>query len=91
MRPSDGMEEIRITAPGPGTCPICATIHDERDPHDRDSLYYQNRFYKAHKRFPSWLDAMRHCTDMTKAVWVDKLNKRGITLEVPAKGGQDGQ
>ena len=79
MRPSDGMDEIRITAPVPGTCPVCATKHDERDPHE------------ANKRFPSWWDAMSHCTDMTKAVWVEKLKKRGIILETPAKGGQDGQ
>ena len=91
MRPSDGMDEIRITAPVPGTCPVCATKHDERNPHDRDSLYYQNQFFKANKRFPSWWDAMSHCTDMTKATWVEKLKKRGIVLEAPAKGGQDGQ
>lgn len=91
MRPSDSMDEIRITAPVPGTCPVCATKHDERDPHDRDSLYYQNQFFKANKRFPSWWDAMGHCTDMTKAVWAEKLKKRGIILEAPAKGGQDGQ
>lgn len=83
MRPDNGMEEIRITAPTPRTCPICAAKHDERDPHDRDSLFYQNQFYKAHRRFPSWWDAMGHCTETTKAAWVEKLKRRGIILEEP--------
>lgn len=85
---SDGMEEIRISAPGPGLCPICATKHDERDPHDRDSLYYQNQFRKKHKRFPTWADAMSHCTEMTKAVYREKLAKRGIAVEASAENEQ---
>ena len=91
MHPSDSMDEIKITAPVPGACPICATKHDAHDPHDRDSLYYQNQFFKANKRFPSWWDAMSHCTDMTKTVWVDKLKKHGIILEAREKDGRDGQ
>lgn len=91
MRPTDSMEEIKITAPGPGMCPVCATKHDERDPHDRDSLYYQNQFYKLHKRFPTWADAMSHCSAMTQAVWRDKLKKRGIVVEAPEDAVKDGQ
>lgn len=85
MRPSDGMEEIRITAPTPGTCLVCATKHDPRDPHDRDSLYYQNRFYKRHKRFPTWEDAMSHCDAATQAAFREKLKKRGIITETEIK------
>lgn len=82
MRPSDGMDEIRITAPVPGTCPVCATKHDAADPHDRNSLYYQNRFHKRHKRLPTWKDAMSHCSAMTQAVWIERLKARGISAEV---------
>lgn len=85
MRPSDGMEEIRITAPTPGTCPVCASRHDRRDPHDRDSLYYQNRFYKKHKRFPTWEDAMSHCDAATQAAFREKLKKQGIITETEVK------
>lgn len=81
-----GMEEIRVCAPVPGTCPECATKHDERDPHDPNSLYYQNRFFRQHGRLPTWTDAMQHCSPMTQAVWADKLKKCGIVVEVPADG-----
>lgn len=87
MRPTEGMDEIRITAPTPGTCPICATKHDKHEPHDKGSLYYQNWFYKKHGRFPTWEDAMDHCDEKVKAKCRKKLNRRGITLK-EANGGQ---
>lgn len=62
MPSSGSMDEIRITAPVPGTCPVCATKHDERDPHDRNSLYYQIRFYRRYGRFPTWIDATQKST-----------------------------
>lgn len=89
MRHTDGMEEVRITAPGPRMCPVCATLHDVGDPHDRDSLYYQNLFYKKHKRFPTWQDAMRHCSESEKRKWRKRLELRGVSLDAPA--GEDGE
>lgn len=83
----DSFEEIKIKAPRPGACRICATVHDPGRPHDRDSLYYQNWFRKRHKRFPTWTDAMAHCTEAVKAEYTAVLAKRGITIE---KGGDDG-
>lgn len=80
MRQGDGMEKIRIKAPVPGTCPVCATKHDERDPHDLNSLYYRNQFFRTHKRFPTWTDAMRHCSPLTRAAWAGKLKKTGIEV-----------
>ena len=81
------MDEIRITAPAPGLCPVCATRHDEKKPHDRDSLYYQNQFYRENKRFPTWEDAMTHCAPATQAAWRKKLAKRGIVLKEPISNG----
>ena len=81
------MDEIRITAPAPGLCPVCATRHDETKPHDRDSLYYQNQFYRENKRFPTWEDAMAHCAPATQAAWRKKLAKRGIVLKEPISNG----
>lgn len=86
MRSSEGMDEIRITAPAPGLCPVCATRHDEQAPHDRESLYYQNKFYRENHRFPTWADAMAHCDPAKKAAWTEKLKKRGIFLEETADG-----
>lgn len=65
----------------PGRCKVCATKHPPEDPHDRDSLYYQNRFYKLHKRFPTWQDAMNHCTEERKASFIKELSRRGISTE----------
>lgn len=92
MRLYDGMEEVKIVAPGPKVCPICATRHIKNAPHDRDSLYYQNHFRKTHKRFPTWEDAMEHCTEATKSAFRKELEKRGISVDAPTaeelKNGQ---
>ena len=76
----DGMEEIRITAPGPGKCPYCAAEHDKGEPHDANSLYYRNRFFKDNGRFPTWEDAMKHCDEDTRRKWIEKLKRRGIEI-----------
>lgn len=83
----DGFEEIKIRAPRPGACKICATVHQPGQPHDRDSLYYQNWFRKRYKRLPTWADAMAHCSEDVKAEYMSTLAGRGITIE---KGGDDG-
>lgn len=75
------LEDIRVVPPSPGSCPICATIHDPDKPHDRDSLYYQNRFCRRHKRFPTWEDAMAHCSDSVKRDFKKQLARRGIIIE----------
>ena len=79
-----GMEEIRITAPVPGSCPVCASVHDADEPHDLNSLYYQNQFFKVHRRFPNWADALQHCGAMTKAIWIEKLRKTGTEVVFPS-------
>jgi hypothetical protein len=52
----------------PGTCEECAVAHDPADPHNRDSLYYQYRFFAKFKRWPTWDDAMAHCSEDVKAI-----------------------
>ena len=49
-----------LMPPRPGVCQVCAVKHDPEQPHNRDSLYYQYRFYAEHKRWPTWADAMSH-------------------------------
>ena len=60
------VEKIKICAPIRGTCRMCATKHDPALPHDRNSLYYQMRFYQVHKRLPTWNDAMSHCSGVVR-------------------------
>ena len=56
-------EDIKIIPPLPGACKICATVHGPAHPHDKNSLYYMNWFWKRYKRFPTWEDAMSYGTD----------------------------
>jgi len=58
-----------LMPPRPGACQVCATTHDPAFPHNRDSLYYQTAFKLKHNRYPTWADAMAHCTEEMKAEW----------------------
>lgn len=73
--------EIKLIPPGPGHCPVCAGTHEKDMPHDRDSLYYQFRFRRKYKRFPTWEDAMSHCSEPTKERYREYLKKKGIAPE----------
>lgn len=64
----------------PGTCPMCAVAHDPAQPHNRDSLAYQYKFYDEHGRWPTWADAMAHCTSEIKAYWREALEQRGVNV-----------
>src|SRR5437660_1387602 len=37
----DLLKEGVLLPPSPGRCQECAVFHDERDPHNQQSLYYQ--------------------------------------------------
>lgn len=82
----ENMEDIKVIPPFPGSCPICATVHRPEEPHDRDSIYYQNYFRRKHKRFPTWADAMSHCTEAMKEDFKKRLALRGIVLEKEDEG-----
>lgn len=64
-----------------GKCKECATEHEERLPHNLESLHYQYKFFDKTGRWPTWTDAMEHCTDEVKTLWTISLNDRGIKLE----------
>lgn len=51
-----------------GVCQECAVDHPSDQPHNAESLYYQYKFYAQHKRWPTWEDAMAHCTDEIKKI-----------------------
>jgi hypothetical protein len=53
----------------PDKCQECAVDHPYDQPHNKQSLYYQYRFYGTHGRWPTWTDAMAHCTPEVKATW----------------------
>lgn len=63
-----------------GTCTECAVKHDPEQPHNRDSLTYQYKFYDQHGRWPTWADAMAHCPEEVKEVWTQVLRERGVKV-----------
>ena len=64
-----------------GTCPMCSVKHDPEQPHNRDSLTYQYKFYDAYGRWPTWIDAMAHCPGEIQTYWKESLQERGVKLE----------
>ena len=69
----------------PGTCPECAVAHDPTAPHNQQSLYYQYHFYADHNRWPTWDDAMAHCTKEVQQFWIEELAKHGVTVKASVK------
>ena len=71
---------ILLGATPPGTCCECATNHDPRLPHNRDSLAYQYKFYDKYGRWPTWIDAMAHCTEDIKVQTIAILREHGVEV-----------
>lgn len=63
-----------------GHCPECAALHESYEPHNRDSLFYQFKFYQEHGRWPTWIDAMAHCSDEIKEFWIRELKALGAKI-----------
>lgn len=64
-----------------GTCQECATKHEPTIPHNRQSLCYQYKFYDQHGRWPTWRDAMAHCTPEIQEKWQQALEEKGINID----------
>ena len=64
-----------------GTCPECGRDHELEMPHDNQSLVYQYRFYDEHGRWPTWNDAMAHCSEPVRSAWASELAKLGIDID----------
>ena len=63
-----------------GRCQVCATHHDPELPHNQPSMYYQYSFYSKHGRWPTWNDAMEHCTEDVKRITREVLRNNGIEV-----------
>jgi hypothetical protein len=64
----------------PGTCPECAVKHETWQAHNQQSLTYQYDFYGKHGRWPTWKDAIAHCTEDVKAQWIKLLAEHGVIV-----------
>jgi len=70
----------------PGVCQECARDHTPDNPHDAQSMYYQYKFYAQHHRWPTWKDAIAHCSEEIRTLWEQALRERGAWTEPePAK------
>lgn len=49
-------------------CHECGRIHPLDAPHDVDSKEYREFFFLLNGRYPTWDDAMAHCSDESKAL-----------------------
>jgi len=69
----------------PDTCQWCAVDHAPEAPHNQQSLYYQMKFNAIHGRWPTWSDAMAHCTPELQAAWRERLVEmmREKGMEIP--------
>ncbi len=72
---------VTLLPPKPGVCQVCAVDHAMDQPHNAQSLYYQYHFYAERGRWPTWADAIAHCTPETKAAWEAELRKCGAWSE----------
>jgi hypothetical protein len=66
--------------PPPGTCQQCAVKHEPEMPHNQQSLAWQYWFYAEAGRWPTWADAMQHCTKEMKSYWAKALGQKGIRI-----------
>lgn len=63
-----------------GTCAECAVVHPPEAPHNQQSPAYQYAFREKHGRWPTWHDAMRHCTSALKLQWLEALAREGVEV-----------
>lgn len=72
--------------PGPpGSCEWCHVKHPPEQPHNQQSLPYQMKFHAINGRWPTWSDAMAHCTPEMRQEWTKHLIDlmRENNLEIP--------
>lgn len=64
----------------PHVCQECAVDHEPEMPHNLQSLYYQYKFYGKNSRWPTWEDALSHCSVDIQNAWKQSLKERGILI-----------
>lgn len=83
---------ITLLPPRTDRCQTCGSKHEESEPHNAQSLYYQTKFNMENGRSATWLDAMAHCSNDVKSLWRTGLINLGVDIDAgqvnpPKKGG----
>ena len=73
----DLAREGTLLPPPPGTCHMCAVAHSPGAPHNQQGLHWNYWFYRQHGRWPTWADAMAHCSDEVKKATIEVLKEAG--------------
>lgn len=76
----DMKTEGHLMPPAADVCQQCAVDHEPDEPHDQQSLFYQFWFYRQRGQWPSWADAMAHCSPEVQEFWVEQLTSRGVFM-----------
>lgn len=71
---------IVIGKPPAGRCQECATVHTPDQPHNKQSLAYQYNFRERMGSWPTWADAMAHCSPQVRERWTSELIRLGQTI-----------
>lgn len=74
----DLLNKGKLVPPSPDKCQKCAVKHSANTPHKGDSLYYQYWFKKKYGRWPTWKDAMEHCTTEVKKLCIEVLEDHRV-------------
>lgn len=72
---------FELLPPAPGLCQECAIDHKETEPHDKNSFFYQVKFFLENGRNPTWADALAHCTPELQKAWKKELKLRDAWSE----------
>lgn len=76
----DLLQEGMILPPHPDLCQTCATKHSIEHAHNAESMYYQMIFKKKYGRWPTWKDAIAHCSPEIKNYWIKNLREKGVQI-----------
>lgn len=70
----------QLLPPAADACQTCGhrPAHGADEPHNAQSLYYQYSFYAEHARWPTWRDAVAHCSQPVRDAWEAELRKLGV-------------
>ncbi len=86
MRYPKNMKQVEgkmlLLPPRPGVCQECAVDHKPEEPHNKDSMYYQMKFKMKNDRWPTWEDAMAHCSQDIKNAMIQFFESKNISWKI---------
>jgi hypothetical protein len=75
------LKQMQLMPVAKGNCSQCNYQHPADQPHNAQTMYYQVAFYQEHGRWPTWVDAMSHCTTEVQAQWTIHLVDLGVDVQ----------